>query len=48
MNGVHSGIIYSLVRIPNSNLVASGASDKLIKLWNLTSMKEDGVLTGHT
>ncbi len=43
----HSGQIYALTLLPNG-LIASGASDKTINIWNISITYPLYSLTGHT
>ncbi|PAX57149.1 serine/threonine-protein kinase [Brunnivagina elsteri] len=44
----HSSPVNSLAISPDGNTLASGSSDKTIKLWNLATGEEIRTLTGHS
>ncbi len=43
----HQGLINCAALAPDDRLLASGGTDKTIRLWDLTTGKELAVLTGH-
>lgn len=44
----HSGAVNSVAISPNGKIIASGSSDKTIKIWNLTTGRNIRTLTGHS
>ena len=44
----HDDIIYGLRLSPDGNSLASGAADRLAKIWNVADAKLIGVYEGHT
>ena len=43
----HSGRVNSIAYSPDGKMIASGSSDKTIKLWNSETLREIRTLTGH-
>ena len=43
----HTGVVFSLAALP-SGLLASGSSDKTIKIWDATALRCVATLTGHS
>ncbi|MBC1242311.1 PD40 domain-containing protein, partial [Nostoc sp. 2RC] len=44
----HSSLVYSVVFSPDGKTLASGSSDKTIKLWDVSTSKAIKTLTGHS
>ena len=44
----HSGIVISVAFNKTGTILASGSSDRTIKLWNVKSETEIATLTGHS
>ena len=44
----HMGVVSSVAFSPDGKTLASGSSDKTIKLWDVATGKEQATLQGHT
>lgn len=45
--GGHTDVVLSVAFSPNSKTVASGSSDRTVKMWDLATGKERATLKGH-
>src|SRR5437667_379037 len=46
--GGHTDVVYSVAWAPDGSMLASGARDYTIRLWDFETGKEKYILEGHT